>query len=92
MNFTTNSKVVCVDDSPPQQGNTAPRLLVKGQVFNIEAVESPRFPGDIWGVRVTGHPTYSPSGQEVWWAASRFRRLEDVQAENRATTAEPCTV
>jgi hypothetical protein len=82
MSFNVSDKVVCVDDSPGRR--TGSRKLVAGQVYVVrESVASARTRTPC--VRLVGiinmwcpHYRY-----ELPFDARRFRKLEEVQAENR---------
>lgn len=87
--FPPNSKVVCVDDRPPAGGSTAPRLLVRGDVYNVQETDPPRWPGDAWGVRVTGFPTFWVGDTETYWSADRFRMIDQAREMISARKAEP---
>lgn len=68
-------KALCIDASPPPAGQTAEHALVAGDLYNIELVDPPRWPGDEYGVRITGNRSWlTISGEESFWRASRFRR------------------
>lgn len=75
MNLSPNSKLVCIDASPPPDYHLVEHDLVEGALYNIELVDPPRWDGDEYGVRVTGHKCWViRTGKESLWRASRFRR------------------
>ena len=92
MNFQPNDKLVCVDDSPVPASHSTSGMIAKGTVYCVTEVDGPYSEHDPGGVRIVGPLCFNHHGDESWWRANRFRRLEDVQNQNRVTTAEPCTV
>ena len=93
MNFTTSTKLVCIDDSPPPEGDfLIGPMIVKNTVYVVREADPPQHSNDPGGVRVVGVSVFKEHGQEIWWRSNRFRRLEDVQNESRVTTTEPCNV
>jgi len=76
MSFKPNDKVVCIDDSPAR---TCPELrpLSRGLIYCVEALDT-RTP--ILGLILSGVPSTEP---HIGWIADRFRKVSDVQAENR---------
>lgn len=68
-------KAYCCDASPCPPDRISEHELVEGALYNIEYVDPPRWPGDEYGVRVTGNRTWwIKSGKESLWRASRFHR------------------
>jgi len=91
--FQINDKVVCVKGGFPTNSNTSLEPLVKGSLYTVCQMDPPRWPGDPWGCRVSGCQTFSAGGIEVFWDVNRFRRLSDIQAENRqkSESTSPCS-
>ena len=90
--FQINDKVVCVKGGFPTNSNTSLRALVEGMIYVVCDVDPPRWVGDTWGCRVTGCPTFCESGREVFWNVARFRKLSDIQTENRMKQSEQISI
>ena len=92
--MNVNDKVVCVfDDWGPWQANPNITAVgpwpVKGKVYVIEALINHRRIEDQGpGLRLVGHTSLNVTEPgEVGYSQACFRKLEDVQAENRAARA-----
>jgi hypothetical protein len=90
VSFNVSDKVVCVDASPWKcggflRGMTIP--LVQGAVYVV------RYYSERTGLYLVGvtMPIHPWTGNEVGFIESRFRKLEEVQAENRAKIAQEAT-
>ncbi len=87
MNFPESEKLICVDSSPPPAGDIVLGCpLAKDTIFVVRDFDPPQHSNDPGGVRVVGNSVFKEDGQESWWRADRFRRLSDIQAENRANS------
>lgn len=89
--FEVNEKVVCVDDKDQRDEYSTPEEMdvEHGKVYVVREIES-NF-GEV-GVRLVGmfagwnHPF---GVREEWsYRASRFRKLSDIQAENKTKRME----
>ena len=81
MSFKISEKVVCVDDQNWTKENKTPQgYPIKGKVY---VVRDTRINMRQLGLMLVGLVTYGISGEEVGFRASRFRRLEEIQAENK---------
>lgn len=99
MNFKINDKVVCVDDKPgtkPWKYEFPSGRVKKGVVYVVEDVKMILFKnGYFERVFIVGCPAIRiRSGRNDGWQPWRFRRLEEIQAENRerAQRKEPVSV
>ena len=91
MSFQVNDKVVCVDDGLRPGG--LPSNLQKGATYTVRATEC------CDGVYVTGvvlerhwHSCGCKSNtafRELPFRGSRFRKLTDIQAENKQSASNP---
>jgi len=82
--YNESDKLVCVRGGLPKNaGHTSEKPLVEGSIYVISEWEAPRWEGDVWGVRVVGNRTFDKHGVEVFWDATRFRKLSDMQNEAR---------
>jgi hypothetical protein len=88
--FKVSDKVVCVDASP---GMITGRIcLAHGQVYVVEGCE-PGFPSPHWKVYLVGIDLgLNQAGETIGFAHTRFRLLEEVQAENRARRTQETNV
>jgi hypothetical protein len=85
--FNVSDKLVCVDDSPnANTGETVP--LKKGAIYVVRGMDLDEDILGMVGVLLVGLTTgvrtcRDGTGGELGFAASRFRKLSEVQAENR---------
>ena len=80
MNFKISDKVVCVDNSAPKVDWD--NVVTKGRVYVIRAAWLSSL-GKPLVLTVGDSDALNFHGLPMGWAASRFRLLSDVQAENR---------
>lgn len=87
--FKVSDKVICVDASP---GCTTHLVtLALGQVYVIDGVWVSKNPRDIGAIAISVvgiHLGWQPSGLALGFRWQRFRKLDEVQAENRARLCE----
>jgi hypothetical protein len=81
--YHVNEKLVCVRSGPPSNGNKSEAPLVQDALYVVTEVDPPRWDGDCWGIRVAGNRTWDWWNDEVFWSATRFRKLSDMQEEAR---------
>lgn len=77
--FRINDKVVCVDDSGQDANGDCVR---KGVVYVVREVDDP-LPG-VFGVKLIGLSGGLGRYGERLFYADRFRKLDDIKAENAA--------
>jgi hypothetical protein len=101
VSFQVNDKVVCVDDKKGHgslEGYYAfpAGFVVKGVVYVVADffIQPTSDRGVLHNVRVTGVPCVAvrgnsayQAGTDVGWAPYRFRKLDEVKAENAAKRA-----
>lgn len=71
--FEVGEKVVCVDDSPGSVPSTS--RVEKGKIYVVESTEKET--PSTWAV-------VQLVGMDGDWFIHRFRKLTDIQAENKA--------
>lgn len=79
--YHINEKLVCIDDSPPMNGNSSEEPLKIGTLYVVTGADPPNPMLDTWGVQIAGNKTWNSRGKEVWWDAIRFRKLSELQQE-----------
>jgi hypothetical protein len=83
--FNISDKVVCVDDSHFLHADISflpGGTVVKGGVYCVERMRTSK------SVLIVGKPAiHSEDGYDLGWLPSRFRKLSEVQAENRKVAA-----
>ena len=93
MSFQINDKVVCVDDSPGKGNNRykgKPSGLEKGRVYVVRELGQWK---DISLVYITGISFgFTATGFEFGFRSSRFRKLQDIKAENKLKQQKPALV
>lgn len=93
--FNVSDKVVCVFAGHLANATPCASRIVRGQIYCVEHVWfDANCEGDGWLIRLVGEaPEYATDGRELGWDAFRFRKLEEVKAENHAareaTSASP---
>jgi hypothetical protein len=80
--FNINDKVVCVDDSLPEESDyqlpPPSSQVVKDQVYVVRGISKWRS-----ALLLVGIEGALVGKHEVGWRPSRFRLVSEVQAENR---------
>lgn len=88
--FEINDKVVCVDDSACPFNRRHPPFKM-GEICSVKGTSrgwDDKY-GDHLTLLIVGHPNlFNPSHGDLGWRATRFRKLTDIQAENRAKAKE----
>jgi hypothetical protein len=79
--FKINDKVVCVRGARTTREIRCERRLIKGNLYVVTGVDEPNEHCSTWGLRVAGNRVWNIADFEIWWCASRFRKLEDLQNE-----------
>lgn len=88
MSFKVSDKVVCVDDAPchdPRWIRTEGGPLLKGRVYVVSDINTEEYSdtGKTLGLFLVGQKrVWDPTGKEHAFAAYRFRKLSEIQAEN----------
>lgn len=68
--FSISDKVICIDDSPANKGNSFPGgYVVKGDIYCVLGISG------VDGLQIVGKPVIHKSGLEVGWRFSRFRKV-----------------
>ena len=78
--FNISEKVICVDDRNPNPNSDYPSgCVVLGNVYCVRGI------GHQGGLQIVGKPVIGKeSGLDAGWRIHRFRKLDDVKAENLA--------
>lgn len=78
--FKVSDKVVCVNAT----GFTWNPVLVRDRIYVIAAIQRGKSGNDAPGVKLVGVQGFiATDGWEIGYLASRFRKLTDIQNENK---------
>lgn len=86
--YNISDKLVCVDDSPIRNNKTGNKRaplghVKKGTIYVVETV-FPTEDDPFFSIGIVGKPIiWLPTGEFCGWSPLRFRKLEEIQEENR---------
>jgi hypothetical protein len=80
--FEIGDKVVCTQEPPIMNGRTYPKgVPKKGRLYVVQGIFLD--PTGALSIFLVGPQSLIGSGRDCGWRAWRFRKLSDIQQENR---------